>query len=745
MTVPGATLNPQRRASSIGIAVLLFGFVVWAFFPATRNGFIGYDDALFVTANTQVQGGVTWDNTIWAFRNPVAANWHPLTTLSHMLDCQLYGMKPWGHHLTSVLLHAATTVLLFWVFHQMTGAVWRPAALAALFALHPLRVESVAWVTERKDVLSTLFLMLTLWAYERYVENAECRMQNAERRREKTERGADKSETRRRQLNPAGYYALALAFFVLGLMSKPMVVTLPFVLLLLDYWPLKRNAECRMQNAEVGSQNSECGTRNAEPGPGGIIPGSGHALDEAGPGEAAFLRSERRCQRDHFPGATGGWRGGNQPAAGRAARQCAGFLLAICWKTIMAGEPVGVLSASGAVAGVADDGCGGPAARDFWGGDPAGAEAALSGGWLALVLRHTGAGDRAGPGGSQSMADRYSYVPSIGVFLMLVWGVHELFAPRRYRTVALSVLAVAVTFLCLALTRRQIGWWKDEETLWLHALAVAKNNNLANYNLGVVYFNLGVTLAERGAFHEAIQEYEKAIRLDPGRDDAHSSLAYALLKTGRVAEAIREYELSLRLDPRDAEAHNNLGNILARQGRVEEATQHLTEALRLRPAYPEAHDNLGSVLAAQGRYTEAAAEFREVLRLKPDYPGAAQKLERVLAEQRRLEWGFRALAGRSRTHDECLPSALLGDRAWHERRAGALSAGLKTCPARRQVSPRDLDRFGQIWVALRWPNGVAFGCSSALELGPVGRSLGVGNEKLPDQPRPSSGIRNRTN
>src|ERR1035437_471009 len=224
----------QRERTAIFVGVVLFGLVLGTFLPALSNGFVGFDDPDYVTENVHVQAGLTWESVQWAFRSTEAANWHPLTWLSHMLDCEFFGLASWGHHLTSILLHAVSATLLFLVLRRMTGATWRSFTVAMLFGLHPLRVESVAWVTERKDVLSALFWLLALWAYSRYAEgrmqNAECRTQNA----------AVRSPASRFTFHVSRYYFLSLIFFALGLMSKPMVVTLPCVLLLLDYWPLER-------------------------------------------------------------------------------------------------------------------------------------------------------------------------------------------------------------------------------------------------------------------------------------------------------------------------------------------------------------------------------------------------------------------------------------------------------------------------------------------------------------------------
>ncbi len=247
MITPGAAESRARtRAILIGLCLALFAIVVWAFLPSLHNGFVTFDDDGYVWQNTQVQNGLSWESICWAFSTLHNGLWHPLTWLSHMLDCQLFGLRPGWHHLTSLLLHAANTVLLFVVLYRMTEARWQCGLVAALFGLHPLHVESVAWIAERKDVLSTCFFMLALWAYGRYVEKTEGGRQKAERGAEIAEirnpesEGSPKSEIRIRQLNPGNYYALALGFFVCGLMSKPMLVTLPLVLLLLDYWPLRR-------------------------------------------------------------------------------------------------------------------------------------------------------------------------------------------------------------------------------------------------------------------------------------------------------------------------------------------------------------------------------------------------------------------------------------------------------------------------------------------------------------------------
>jgi tetratricopeptide (TPR) repeat protein len=648
--------NSRRGANSIGSSIVLFVAVVWTFLPSMDNGFVDYDDSLFVTGNTQVQGGLTWHNVIWAFRNQVAANWHPLTTLSHMLDCQLYGLKPWGHHLTNVLLHAVNTVLLFLVFRRMTGACWRCAALAALFALHPLRVESVTWISERKDVLSTAFWLLAVWAYVRFVE----------------ERRAEGARAKR-------FYGLVLLFFSLGLMSKPMLVTLPFVLLLLDYWPLERNAEC--------------GMRNAEPGAGGTFRGwilpwrklvwekaPLFALAAVASAIAFAVQESARNIRTTslLPLAT---------RVGNALVSYCRYLGTLSWPVDLSPfypYPAGwgvatVLLAGLALLGISVLVVALGRRRRY-----------LPTGWFWFVgtlVPVIGLVQI----GRQSMADHYTYIPTIGVLLALVWGAHELTARWRYQAVALSVVAVAAALACIGVTRQQIGHWKDDETLWRHALAVTKNNGLAHYNLGFA-------LARKEVFDEAIRHYEEAIRIDPGRDDAHSGLAYALVRKHRFADAIKEYEEALRLNPGDAAAHNSLGSLLAGQGRLEEAIQHFNEALRLHPDFLEAHYDLGLALASRGNYREAAAQFPEVIRLNLDHVGARQKLDQMLAAQDKLEKAtepyrevLRSKPGDARAHGN-LGRVLID--------AGQLDEAIEQCTEAARLDPKNAEIQYHLGVAL---------------------------------------------
>jgi len=552
--------------------------VVWTFLPSLRNGFVDYDDMLFVTGNLRVQAGISWSNLIWAFSHEVGANWHPLTILSHMLDCTLFGLKPWGHHLTNVLLHASNAVLLFLLFRGMTGATWRCAALALLFAVHPLRVESVTWISERKDVLSTFFLLLTLLAYARYARESEV--------------PSAKSGVS---------YGLALAFFALGLMSKPMLVTLPFVLLLLDYWPLNR----------FGFQTQDSKLKTLLPFVREKLPF--FALAAAGSALAYAVQA----------GALNIPKCNVLPLATRLANAVVSYcryLGTIFWPVDL--SPFYPYPASWGVAAILGSGLGLLVISVlvfFFGRE----RRYLAAGWcwfLGTLVPVIGLVQI----GRQSMADHYTYIPGIGVLLMLVWGAHELAARWPGRRVVLSGLALAVALACVGLTRRQIAYWKDDETLWRYALTVTRNNDFAHGNLAFY-------LAVQKRFDEAIPHYEAAIRINPRDANPRAALAFALVQVGRPAEAIPHYEEALRLNPEDAAAQSSLGGLCAGQGRFDEAIARFTEALRLEPDFVEAHHNLGLALASLGRFREAAAQFQEVLRLKPDDANGRRKLDQMLA------------------------------------------------------------------------------------------------------------------
>ena len=631
------------------LSLLLFGLVFWTFLPVVDNDFVGYDDPDYVTANDHVQGGLSWQGIGWAFRSTDFANWHPLTWLSHMLDCQLFGLQPWGHHLTSIVLHALNAVLAFVLLREMTGALWRSLLVATLFALHPLRVESVAWIAERKDVLSTTFWLLTLWAYGRYVRQAEDRGR-------KTEDRGPRSEVRRpvvcrlscvlRSLS-CGYYGLALLLFCLGLMCKPMLVTVPCVMLLLDYWPLDRFGG-GIFGTSIAHGGHESGDKRA------LTPPLSHPMGEGGcalaePGEgrlmasrivvllvekipffvAAMVVSVVTLVVQSRSGAvitSLGWMARVENALVAYCR----YLGKLCWPLDLAvfypypgtwrlGVVVLALLLLLIVSGFAV----------LW----RRRHPYLLVGWLWFlgtlvpVIGLVQAGE-------QSMADRYSYVPSLGIFLMAVWALRELTGRWRYQRIGAVVLFAWLLAVCLPLTRAQIGYWQDSETLFRHAIHATSPNYIACNNLGVA-------LDRQGRFAEATEQFQKALKERPGYAEAYKSLGIVLYEEGRLEEAIDDFKAALKYRPDYPEAHDAWGTVLEQQGHLDQAIYHYREALRLKQDYTDAHYNLGVALGRSGHLDEAIAEFKQVIELKPKSFDAYNNLGVTLERKGQLDEAIR--------------------------------------------------------------------------------------------------------
>jgi protein O-mannosyl-transferase len=554
------------------LAALLLAVATLAVYaPARHFAFVNYDDSEYVYENPHVLTGLTLKNVAWAFTSFYACNWHPLTWISHMLDCQLWGTNAGMHHLVNVLFHAANTVLLFIVLRKMTGAMWRPALVAALFAWHPLHVESVAWIAERKDVLSTLFWMLALMAYTQYARNP-----NRWR------------------------YLLVLVLFILGLMSKPMVVTLPFVMLLLDYWPLQR----------LNPPGVNLRRLVLEKVPLLVVAGGSCVVT------CLAQQSEKAIQTL-----------GNLPLAlrlGNAMTSYAVYLKKMFWPTDLA-----VFYPH-------------PASIPSW--ELTGAALLLAGitalviamrsrcpcllvGWfwfvgtLIPVIGLVQVGD-------QALADRYTYVSSLGVLIAVVWGMEALTRRWRHRVIPLSLVSLSVVILCVLLTWRQLGYWQNTETLFGHALKVSPDNYRAHYNLGCA-------LGEKGDDAEAIHHYEEAIRLRPNFADARCNLAVELIRENRLDEAAQQLLEVIRLQPDAWDARNNLGMIFSKKGRVDEALFQFQAAVRLKPDSAEARNNFGMVLMQAGRMNEAISQFQAAVRLKPDYAEARNRCGLALARQGR--------------------------------------------------------------------------------------------------------------
>ena len=636
------------------LAVILGLLAIVLYWPVTRNEFVNYDDDRYVSSNVHVQNGLTLENIKWAFCRPINGNWHPLTMLSHMLDCQLYGLKPWGHHLTNLLLHALNTVLLFLLFRRLTGAVWRSAAVAALFACHPLHVESVAWVAERKDVLSACFGFLALLFYVRYAQGNQA---------QETEPRADPITF---YLSPS--YWLAWFFFALGLMSKPMLVTWPFVLWLLDYWPLERFKSGRVWSLVM------------EKIPFFILTVAASVV--------TYIIQQQEGAMPPLEILPLGMRFEN------ALISYGRYLLKMLWPTKLAVFypyhgywPLGWVLLSGiGLAGVS---------VLFW--VKRRSHPFLLVGWLWFVGTLVPVIGLVQVGG-QSIADRYTYIPLVGILVFVIWGVSELSRCWQHRLLMLSLMGSAAILLCSVLTRQQMGYWKNSEMLFRHTLAVTDDNYVAHNNLGgtlndqsqtnaaIAQFqeallinpncaeahinlglvlteknqtdaaigefqkairlkpinadahnNLGSSLALKGQTNEAIGEFQEAIRLNPDYANAHYNLATALLNQGQTDEAIRQFQEAVRLLPGDAEAHYKLGNLLSKKGQTDAAIRQFQEVIRVKPDYDNAHNNLGSLLIGQGKIDEAISQFQETIRLNPDYADAHYNLGNALLKKNRID------------------------------------------------------------------------------------------------------------
>jgi tetratricopeptide (TPR) repeat protein len=546
---------------------LCLGFAVWAVFGQTlHHEFVNYDDDRGVYENPAITRGLSLAGVIWAFTHSLNDTWLPLTALSHMLDCQLYGLHPAGHHLTNVLLHMATVIALFLVLRNLTGATWRSAFVAAVFAIHPLRVESVAWVAERKDVLSGLFFMLTIGAYVHYA---------------------------RRPWSPVRYGSVLL-LYGLGLMCKPMLVTLPLLLLLLDYWPLER-AEPRRRL--------------------GLVLEKLPLLALSAAGCAATVLAQRAAlqsvQAMDFPA-----------RISNALVACAAYLGQMVWPVGMApfypypGRwSVGLVGSSVLLLGVISAGVLAGSRRRPW----------LLVGWLWYLGMLVPVIGFIQVGGA-ARADRYTYLPQIGLYLMVAWGAVDLCGVRPWPRVGLGCAAAAILAGLLAGARVQTTFWKDSVALWTRTLVCTSDNYMAHNNLGAA-------LAGQGKLSQAVQQYQQTLALKPDYATAHNNLGLALVAQGNPAEAMEHYQRALQLEPDFAEAHNNLGSTLAGQGNLAGAIPCYERALQLKPDFAEARYNLGNTLARQGKLPEAVQQFEWALRLKPDYFKARYNLGNALAKQ----------------------------------------------------------------------------------------------------------------
>jgi protein O-mannosyl-transferase len=590
-TLQNPKKDPVHRRVLIGICVLLAA-LTWIVFGQTLGyQFVEYDDQNYVYENPEITAGITTRGIFDAFAHPHARNWHPLTTISHMLDCQLFGLNPAGHHLTNVLLHTAAVLLLFLALHAMTGAMWRSAFVAAVFAIHPLRAESVAWVAERKDVLSALFFMLTLGAYVRYARQSSIK-----------------------------WYLWVILLFALGLMSKPMLVTLPLVLLLLDYWPLARfqgKASARPDDGDVVGKNY-LGV------PQSLILEKIPLLFLSLLSALATLIAQRQTvgYSEQVPLT---WRLTNGLASYVAyiGQMIWPVRLAVFYPHAADGLPLWetilmflLLAGITAMAFVLRK------TRPY-----------LIIGWswyLICLLPVIGVIQV----GLQGRADRYTYLPQIGLYLAVTWAAADLsiFSNKRRREIS-ACMAVAIIGILAWRAWIQTSYWRNTESLWNHALAVTSDNDLAHYNVAAF-------LMRRGRVDDAISHYEKALKLSSNNRETHyhlsiallhNNLANALAQKGQLDEAIVHYRKAVELRDDFADAHSNLAAMLAQKGQAAEAIVHYEKALAIPPEDEAAHLRLAAMLLQTGREKEAIAHYRRALELAPRSVVALNALAWVLA------------------------------------------------------------------------------------------------------------------
>jgi len=627
------------------ICLLLLLATLVVYWPAMHCDFVNYDDPLYFTSNTHVQAGLTPANVAWAFTTTHANNWHPVTWLSLMLDAQLFGKDPIGPHVTNLLLHAVNTMLLFLLLHRLTTATWRSALVAALFALHPLHVESVAWVTERKDVLSAFFGLLSLLMYVRYAQTRS----SVEGQGTSTESHGLALGSRRSVLD----YALALFFFALGLMSKPVLVTLPLAMLLLDWWPLQRvsGVECRVSSDANSPETSS--TLNSLPGQSGATTGQLSTLFlEKWPflAMSAISCVVTFVVQQKTGAVVALTRYSLSARIENAFVSYARYLGKTFWPATLTTPyphpghwPLGLVLLAVAlfvVLCVAAIWCG----RKF-------PFAAVGWFWfvgmLVPVIGLVQVGD-------QAMADRYTYFPLIGIFLVFIWGLSEACGRWQVAKPTVDFFAAFLLAVCALQTRGQLGYWQNSGTLFRHALAVTENNYVAENDLGTwlasqghvteamdcyrqslkikpgnvdALYDLGNAFARLGNWDNAITDYRRVLEIAPEQADVLNNLGLALAAKREYADAITNFEAALKLDPDSAGAHNNLATVLFMQHRFDEAAQHYRDALRVTPDNPQIYVNLGDTFVRLGRTNEAVNCYQAALQLKPDDPKIGAKLQ----------------------------------------------------------------------------------------------------------------------
>ncbi|MEW6303477.1 MAG: tetratricopeptide repeat protein [Verrucomicrobiota bacterium] len=676
-------VSPQQRLRLV-CAALIFG-TLFLYGPVRLHEFVGFDDYNYVVSNERVRAGLSWDNLVWAFTSSHFHMWHPLTTLSHMLDCQLFGLNAGAHHLVNVFLHAFSAALLFLALHRLTGAGWRCAVIAALFAWHPLRVESVAWVAERKDVLCGFFGVLTIWAYAGNVLNP-------------SRRG----------------YALTLAAFAGALMSKPMAVTLPFVLLLLDFWPLKRFDEH-----------------------------AGRSLLRLAREKALFFVLVAVVSGVTFAAQAGGGVVVATSDVSVAARLAnvpvayARYLANLFWPVDLAvlypheaWQTWQVLGATLLVLAI----CAAVLRRTR-------AQPWLFTGWfwfLGMLVPVIGI-VQVGP---QSMADRYTYLPSIGIALLFVWQMAEWGAARRVPMPLRAALAAGAVVALVLATRGQLPAWRNTLALFEHAARVTRNNAAAHLNVGQQLEELGRTAEARARFERALEinpraeealynlglihfrerdwkraadYFTRAAQVNPFRAETYIQLGSIQLAEGQPAEALGFFQRAVELSPRSFEGHHNLGVTFSQSGRLDLAVRHFLQAVEINPNAPTTRIGLGFALAKLTRLPEAEQQFREALRLQPGALEVSRTLGSILFAQGRLDEAATFLQQSLQANPKDAAAHLeLGRLRWRQHQHIAALDHFQAAAQLRPDWPPALDRLA--WALATSPDASLRNGAQAVQL-----------------------------
>ena len=599
------------------ISVVLILLPLLVYWQVQSFEFIDLDDPRNITENPTVRAGLSKQGFVWAFSFNDIGYWHPLTWLAHMLDCQLYGLHPKGHHLNNLLLHIASTILLFLSLNSMTGQTWKSAAVAAAFSLHPLNVESVAWVASRKGVLSTFFWMLAIWSYARYAKSPR-----------------------------VGTYVMVIIAFAFGLLSKPVVVTLPFALLLLDYWPL-----ARLRIGEPSTFNEIPIFSDGTPKRASIL----HLVAEKIPlfalsAVTVYITYHSSLQKGLIIARE------NLPLSLRIENAVVSYikyLIKMVWPADLAifypfPQEFPFWQITGAASLLIGITC-----FVFWNRRRA---PYLVLGWFWYLGTLVPVSGLLQQGLWPALADRFAYIPLVGIFVMIVWSLESFLKLRLHLKPVAIAGATLIYSMLMAVTWLQADYWQDSVHLFQRALAVTRDNHLAHYALGqtlqksgdldgaLYHFSralqimpenaqfhdaLGAVLMEQGKPEEAIVHLSKAVELVPDYAVAHLHLGNALSAKGLDNDAIVHYLEAARIKP-FPEAHHNLGLTLAGQGKLDEAVYQYEQALSLKPDAAQVHNDLGVALFYQGKTKEAVFHFRQALRIKPDYENPRRNLDMIL-------------------------------------------------------------------------------------------------------------------